>query len=361
MMELPDKVRRQRELAARIVARLSQMSEHLEGQKFDCRDNKSDLEEMHYLEGRMIDDPPYVQHRGGLWIRQPTGFNARTLAQRKAKPKTGLDASLSASTVDGELNPETDLVPEYLVPSEVVMPDGSKWEGQRWADEHFKDAFPKPKIEVTGVYRIPMSDWGDIIDHREGPDLNRNVEIILNQSSVGSCAAEGEAGSSHTKADSMGYQSQGSAQDVAPQPYFLYSVTSGGVDAGSNPRDNYSLMKRLGCCTQKVRPRSVGWRRRHSQEELEDAAKHKLMLGLAFPTSDVELLGSFLFTGTPVGAGYPGHWWYAIDMLSRNTVKWVNSWGPGWADGGKSTISTSRLTYELIAKIDVMDASQILY
>ncbi len=326
---------------------------------FDKR-SKSGLDEpMKALAERLIAHPPPMEKKkdSNVWVPRQKGLRTKTLAERRAEFEP-----VRASIGGTGLNLETDLVPEFTIPHEVRAGDGaSLTDGMEWFEQTYKDTIPKPKAVVRQFRRIPMNQWGELINSGITPDLVRFVEWVLDQASVGSCGAEGTAGAAWARGEGSGFLSQGPAQLCAPQPYFLYHLTSGGYDGGSSPRDNIALIQTLGCCTQAIRPRSKGFRAGHTQTELDDAAKHQTNEVVTFPYTDYELLGTFIFNGYPCAAGYSGHWWWMAGILSTTMGLMQNSWGYNWGDNGRQPISFSSLRYLLCAFINVEDASDIIY
>lgn len=339
---------------------LWRLTEQYQSLPFDSRSDSGLDEEMRSLSEQMVARPPLVEKTpGGVWAPAGKGLHRFTLAERKRL--NFYEPIRDTRTLDGELNPETDLKPKFIVPDIVKGPQGETMTGEAWFEKKFGDSCPKPEYTVMGFRRVPLGEWAQWINQGFMEHLIRFVEWVHNQGSVGSCGAEGTAGAADCKEESRGFRSQGGAQDTQSQPYFLYKITSGGYDGGSSPRDNIALIQRLGCCRQAVRPRSRGWRAAHTQEELDDAAEHKTLEVVAFPTSDIELLGTMILYGVPVAAGYSGHWWWMVGVLSRTQGIMQNSWGASWGENGRAPISFSSLRYMLCGFLDVMDASHLVY
>lgn len=356
-MHVPPRVQKDIDNEERLAGRLADLAMRLEDMPFESRTGSDCEHEMHEVQKAMIRRPPYV-YENGIWQRQAEGVHHLTLAERQAQSEP-----IRSEFIDGVCNADTDLVPTFIVPAEVRMgPRATLTSGKAWAENKWRDRFPVPKFEVRGFKRIPIRFWKDWINHRYALDMERHIKVILNQLQVGSCGAEGTAGCAHLKACMAAIQSIGKAFDVAPQPYFLYNITSGGVyDRGSNPADNIALIQRLGCCTQAIRSRAVGWRAKHTALELADAEKHQAQVFVTFPISDIELLGTMIFNGHPVAAGWPGHWWYTCKILSETMINVVNSWGYGWGKNGIGTLHVSELQYMLAACLTIEDASQLTY
>lgn len=179
---------------------------------------------------------------------------------------------------------------------------------------------------------IPEREWGDVLQQkRQDEAMNRPfVKFILDQNGHGSCASAGYAGCV------MFLQGQQGSVAEKLNELGLYGLVNGGRDGGSSLSDNISAGAKYGVPSERVWPRSHGWRKKLSDEARQDALRNRLdeywRVG-----SKIEL-GTAILLGMPVYAGYSGHAWFAVDLLDSDRFVWANSWGASWSDGGFGTL-----------------------
>ena len=208
------------------------------------------------------------------------------------------------------------------------------------ADFALLDAVGKPmSLEEAGIRVIPESEWSGYINGLGGEQVvfaDRYVPGITNQGSVGSCAADAIAGCGMTLRETAGQRNTPTLNG-----YYLYSRTSGGVDRGSTLQANLALMLQEGCCSERVRPRSRGWRAVPTDAERRDAAKYRLQRYVQ--VRNWAEFGTMLLLNRPVYFGYIGHAIYASRLLSTTQLVYVNSWGANWGQSGRGTLSCNSI------------------
>jgi hypothetical protein len=192
-----------------------------------------------------------------------------------------------------------------------------------------------PRVRERLDVVIPERDWMDHVRHPDYNGLRPFTWDILYQRQVGSCAPEAGTGTVMNHREKIGLPR------LKLQPYMIYSVTSGGVDQGSTLHDTVAFLMKHGVCTQEVRPRSEGWRRKPSEAEYENAYRHRLLEVLDVETK--EEFGTCLLLGIPVYFGYSGHAIYAVDLIDTQRFVYANSWDESWGDGGFGTLEFSRI------------------
>jgi len=181
---------------------------------------------------------------------------------------------------------------------------------------------------------IPREEWGQFIGEVE---LSSCVKKIKDQDGVGSCATE-----SCAQGIEIVQQWQGQ-QWVELNPWFIYRVTSGGSDRGSNIDTNLRFARDNGCAPASLHPRSLGWRASPSAEAVEAAQNHKI--DEFYDITSIDELGTALLTGFPVVFGWSGHSCIFTELLNANTAKYANSWAPTWGDNGFGTLALSRVNW----------------
>jgi len=227
-------------------------------------------------------------------------------------------------------------MPTYDVPS-WVKPDGllprvTHFGGLKGIPI-FRDAEDLPII--------PRSEWQGILDTAGAPECSSLIWNVYNQSSVGSCAAEGCYKMGETVREKCGR--------VRHQfnPYAMYHFTSGGRDNGSSLDANIQFAFTRGCVREALWPRSKGWKAVPSDEALEDAERFRYAECFDIDIdsqSQYELeIGTCLLYGIGVYAGYSGHAIYLTRMISPTEVEYINSWDYDWGNNGFGTIKYSKL------------------
>ena len=235
-----------------------------------------------------------------------------------------------------------------MLPNGEVMGTGLLEEGE---DTEVSELLT---CDAAGIQVIPESQWPAYIAGQSGEQqlhAKYYVKGIFNQGSVGSCAAEGGVGAM------MCMMVQSGQPHVTMNPWYVYQVTSGGVDRGSTLSATVNFLRSRGCASAAVWPRSQGWRTTPSQAAVQDALKYR-QLKLVQVRSWAEY-GTMLLHATPVYSGYLGHAWYGVRLIAPNRIEWANSWGTGWADGGFSTLSASSImqSYGMYCFVSVTEHS----
>ncbi|NQU11866.1 hypothetical protein HQ590_13815 [bacterium] len=180
----------------------------------------------------------------------------------------------------------------------------------------------------------------DEIRERINPMLSTRpyVKTILDQGSVGSCAAEMTAQAIMTTRVKAGQQ------HVVLNPWSIYATTSGGRDRGSSIDDNLRFAQKFGCLPEAVWPRSKGWREKPPQELFD-------RFGIHFRLQEVYDVGSTLETATAlteqfvVGFGWDGHSSMLDDLLDEDTGEYANSWDESFGDNGFGRIKLRSINY----------------
>ncbi len=199
----------------------------------------------------------------------------------------------------------------------------------------------KPRRIRDDFRTIPVNEWRDRIAERKRLDaMSRPLveKLTADQDGFGSCASEGISGcviACEAK--------QGNEAVEKLNGFRLYRYVNGGRDGGSSLSDNVSASAKYGTPTEKVSPRSRGWRTRLSDDEKQDALRHRVKE--YWRVTDKEEFGTALLLGMFVYAGYSGHAWYAVDPVDDVRFTWHNSWSKSWADKGFSTLRYSKVMW----------------
>jgi len=173
-----------------------------------------------------------------------------------------------------ELEEELDYVERLMLdyPPLVRTPNDGWTRYRKGLVEHTPRA---PKLELkaltleeAGIKVIPVREWPDLIDDPDRTPLDEYVEHILDQRSVGSCAAEGAGGSVMCRRNADGQK------PVKLNPYFAYHTTSGGYDGGSTLPDNIAFFQKYGCATEDAWSRSNGWRKEPSNQAKQNGLRY---------------------------------------------------------------------------------------
>ena len=189
--------------------------------------------------------------------------------------------------------------------------------------------------ELHDVDVIPIEEWDEWL--ASDIDLATNILHTYDQDGIGSCAAEGVNGC---------VENMISVQGQTPplfNPYGMYHFTSGGRDQGSTLEDNLEFARDRGCIRAELWPRSKGFRARPSDEALEDAKRFRI--DEYYEVENWEELGSALFQKFAGYAAYTGHAWEAVRPVNKTQLKWHNSWGEEWGDGGYGIINANRVQF----------------
>ncbi len=268
----------------------------------------------------------------------------QVLIAQYADPPKG---NLAAKDLDAELSAVEHLLienpPSYQVEKGVYRP---RAKGLITAEEARVGATAEGLRELDGLdpvkprrirddFRvIPIGEWRDRIAERKRLEaMSRPMveRFTLDQNGYGSCASEGVSGCV------IGCEvKQGVERVERLNAYRLYKRVNGGRDGGSSLSDNMAASAKYGTPTEKVSPRNRGWRPSLSEEEKQDALRHRVRE--YWRVGSREEFGTALLLGMFVYAGYSGHAWYAIDPLDEKRFTWHNSWGKDWADRGFSTL-----------------------
>jgi len=184
------------------------------------------------------------------------------------------------------------------------------------------------------IKTIPVEKWPQMIG--EISLRPRGPKPPYDQGPVGSCASEGGVGGLHIIRNVAGLP------EKRLNPYFVYNDTSGGRDNGSNILDNLASLRTRGVAPQDVWPRSKGWRAEPSAEAKREALKYRI--DEFYYIENWEQFGTALLKGFPVVFGYSGHAIVAVELLSTNSLLYLNSWGD-WGDDGHGTLRASSIVW----------------
>jgi hypothetical protein len=171
---------------------------------------------------------------------------------------------------------------------------------------------------------VPRADW-DAAAAEIGDSIRKHVQVILNQASVGSCAAESSTG------DLMIARSVQGLPFKLLNPYSLYHFSSHGSDSGSSIDENLQLLRDQGVCSEEMWPRSRGWRSRPPAAAMEDAKNYRIEEFYDITTIDEFV--SALLSGFAVVFGASGHAIVAVQHMGNRPLI-LNSWDDDWEDGG---------------------------
>lgn len=186
---------------------------------------------------------------------------------------------------------------------------------------------------------IPSGEWAGLIAQRQSAAVNMRdfIRDINDQDGVGSCATESTAKGIETQRLLHGLPY------VALNPWFIYSHTSGGVDRGSSIDENLEFVRKYGCASKDVWPRSKGWRTKPTQEAYHDALQYKI--DEFYDVTTTQEIGSCLLKGHVVVFGWQSHSELMIDLISPSTALVVNSWGDTWSGDGMHEVRLSSVNF----------------
>lgn len=175
---------------------------------------------------------------------------------------------------------------------------------------------------------IPESEWDDILKDPNRVMLRPSVPVVLDQDGVGSCATES------TTAAVMTMRAFNGQPFELLNPWYIYRVTSGGRDGGSNIDTNLKFVREHGIAPERLHPRSKGWRGRSAEpsDEAVEAAK-EFKIKEFFDIQTKAEAGSALFQGFGLVYGRRGHSIFGCNMVNKSIFDFLNSWGD-WGDQG---------------------------
>ncbi|MEE9185232.1 MAG: hypothetical protein V3U39_12275 [Acidimicrobiia bacterium] len=269
-----------------------------------------------------------AQHKGAL---------ARYLVQGDQWPRS-----------EGHYHAEVEL--ESIERAMMELPPGVP-PGLVTADEVRAKATPEGLLELNTLWQpergrmreaypgIPEAEWADKIRAKKADEAqNRGlVKHTLDQNGFGSCASEGIAGCTMFCEEKQGFPAE------PLNAFALYRYVNGGRDGGSSLSDNITAAARYGIPSERVWPRSNGWRTRLSDEAKRDALRHRP--DEVYRVSNRVEFGTALLMGFVVYAGYSGHAWFAVDLIDTTRFYWKNSWGADWGDNGVGTLRFAELQW----------------
>lgn len=202
---------------------------------------------------------------------------------------------------------------------------------------------------------ITITEWGSKrqsierrstrVEHYKGPVFcatvpnsilvtRRNGKVLI---SGNSCGAESAVGGLMCRRNQDGHE------HVTLNPYGVYAYTSGGVDRGSTLHDNLAVLQAIGCPSEKVWPRSKGWRAKPNTDALADAAKYRVAKDGVIRIKNRRELQTMVLAGYPIYFGYTGHAIFGVDLLDLTRFVYQNSWGASWGNGGRGTLTYDRI------------------
>jgi hypothetical protein len=191
-------------------------------------------------------------------------------------------------------------------------------------------------LEQMDIKVLSDSDAMDIIASRHRTPPDEYALNIHNQGSVGSCAGEAASGATACR------KNQDGLTTPALNGYFPYHWSSDGVDRGSTLHDNLAVLQQYGCASEKVWPRSKGWRATPSEAAMEDALNNRLPDDGVVKVNNRQEFWTMVLAGFPIQFGYTGHSIFSSDIIDLIRLKYVNSWG-AWGVNGRGTLSADRI------------------
>lgn len=171
---------------------------------------------------------------------------------------------------------------------------------------------------------IPEGEWAELLRKRaEAGVANRShIHDILNQRSIGSCAAEAANGSG------MAGRSFSGQAHITMSPWFTYYTTSGGRDGGSSIDANLRELRDTGAVPMELWDRSHSFREKPPKHLYEDIAP-KYRVDEFYDIQNTTEFGTALLLGMFPPFGWSGHSCFGVDLSDRKTFfGWLASCSP---------------------------------
>jgi hypothetical protein len=211
-----------------------------------------------------------------------------------------------------------------------------------WGDgavlDHFTYDYRKHQTD-THLWRrvegIELEPYNGVVFNLE---VEEDHSYVAEGIGVHNCAAEGAAGCV------MVLRALAGLPHVVLNPYFIYHTTSGGSDQGSYLSDTVAFLASQGCASEAVWPRSHGFRTAPSQNARQDALKYRQLK--VVKVANWEEYGTMLLNAWPVYSAYPGHAWFGSQLIAPDRIRWCNSWGTDWGEGGFGTLAASSIQFK---------------
>jgi hypothetical protein len=212
---------------------------------------------------------------------------------------------------------------------------------ERLADLCRLEIPPAPRLSDEPKFVLyPEREWTDVIQEKKSVKAENSGLVLhtLDQNGYGSCASEAISGIT------MALENKAGIDPVEKlNPYALYGLVNDGADRGSSLTDNMAAIVKYGVPTQRVWPRSKGWRKRLSDEAKQDALRHRIHE--FWRVGNKQEFASALLHGMFVYFGYPGHAIFATDLIDTRRFRYKNSWGESFGDNGFATLTWSRVEW----------------
>lgn len=240
-------------------------------------------------------------------------------------------------------------------------PEAVEWRRRDRQQGGESDWLPEDLRTPAALPMIPYEEWPDRIadlERRQASSYHvwkRSPIGVLNQKSFGWCHAYSPAA-----ACMIGREAAGLPY-VALEPASVAGPVTGYKNAGAWIMDDLRQITRAGIASTDYVPEFCTSRRKWKTGAEEDALRRRVLEWEAHRGRHHQKQGSWLLHGYAVCVGL--HWWsHAVTYLrvvdadrSRPATDWrryrmgaLNSWGPGYGDGGYFELEGDRSTADEI-------------
>lgn len=182
------------------------------------------------------------------------------------------------------------------------------------------------------IYEV--EDWDAELAKRPNGEINLLdlIEEPYDQNGAGSCAKE-------SPVHGMEIVGRGTGMKTPRlNPWFSYGIATnwrGGPRVGTNIDANLVRLRDVGCASEAVWPRSMGYKKRPSEEAYADALLYRY--DEVYDCTRLAHAGTSLLDGFPVVVGWSGHSELLVGLKPGGIGIVLNSYGAKWGPFGNGT------------------------